>query len=69
VDGLGGAALVDLGSPLQPVSGGGDGDQIGGYSIMQADSVESLQGILDGHPHSEWGGTIEILEFLTMPGR
>lgn len=63
-----GSALVDMGSPLQPVSGTGDGDPIGGYAIMQAESLEALQAVLEGHPHTTWGGTIEILEFLTMPG-
>jgi len=63
-----GSAVVELGSPLQPVGGGGVGDPVGGYSIMQADSLESLQEVLAGHPHTEWGGTIDVLEFLAMPG-
>jgi hypothetical protein len=57
-----------MGSPLQSVSGSGGGDQIGGYAIMQADSLEALQNVLEGHPRTEWGGTIEILEFLALPG-
>ena len=63
-----GSAVVDMDSPLQAVSGSGEGDQIGGYAIMQADSLEALQKVLEGHPHTEWGGTIEILEFLALPG-
>ena len=63
-----GSALVDMGSPLQPVSGAGDGDPVGGYAIMQAESLDALQAVLEGHPHTASGGTIEILEFLTMPG-
>jgi hypothetical protein len=63
-----GSAVVDMGQPLQPVSDGGDGDPIGGYSIMEADSLEALQDVLKDHPHTEWGGTIQILEFLSMPG-
>ena len=39
-----------------------------GFSIIEADSLETLQGVLAGHPHTEWGGTNEIGEFLTMPG-
>jgi hypothetical protein len=35
---------------------------------MQADSLERLQELLDGHPHTKWGGTIEIHEFLPMSG-
>ena len=63
-----GSAIVDLGSPLQAASADVDGDPIGGYSIMEADSVERLQELLDGHPHTEWGGTIQIHEFLPMGG-
>ncbi len=64
-----GDAVVDLGSPLGLVEAGGDaGDPIGGYSILQADSADALKAVLDGHPHSAMGGTIEILEFLSMPG-
>ena len=64
-----GDAVVDLGSPLGVVEMGGDeGDPIGGYSILQADSPEALAAVLDGHPHTVWGGTIETLEMLSMPG-
>jgi hypothetical protein len=63
-----GSAVVDMGSPVQSISGSGGADQIGGYAIMQADSLEGLKNVLEGHPHTEWGGTIEILEFLELPG-
>jgi hypothetical protein len=64
-----GEAVVDLGAPLAVVESGGDaGDPIGGYSILQADDADALVKVLDGHPHSAMGGTIEILEFLSMPG-
>jgi hypothetical protein len=64
-----GAAIVDMGSPLGMVEAGGDsGDPIGGFSILQAESADALAEALAGHPHTEWGGTIETLEFLTMPG-
>ena len=64
-----GDAVVDLGTPLGVVDPGGDeGDPIGGYSILQADSPDALAGVLDGHPHATWGGTIETLEMLPMPG-
>ena len=62
-----GPALVDFGSPVQNVAGPGGGDPIGGFSILQADSLEQLQGVLDGHPHPEFGGSIEVLEFLELP--
>jgi hypothetical protein len=64
-----GDAVVDLGSPLNVVEAGGDaGDPIGGFSVLQADDAEALVKVLDGHPHVAMGGTIEILEFLPMPG-
>jgi hypothetical protein len=64
-----GDAVVDLGAPLSVVEPGGDaGDPIGGFSILQADDAEALVKVLDGHPHAAMGGTMEILEFLSMPG-
>src|SRR5919199_6630776 len=64
-----GDAVVDLGAPLGVVQPGGDaGDPIGGFSILQADSADAVRAVLDGHPHSAMGGTIEILEFLSIPG-
>src|SRR5690242_17609965 len=64
-----GEAIVDLGSPLGVIEAGGDaGDPIGGFSVLQADSHDAVQRALDGHPHAAMGGTIEILEFLPMPG-
>ena len=64
-----GDAVVDLGSPLSVVEAGGDaGDPVGGYSVLQADDADALGKVLDGHPHAAMGGTIEILEFLSMPG-
>jgi len=67
--GQAGDAVVDLGTPLSVVDAGGDsGDPIGGYSILQAESHEALASVLEGHPHLAMGGTIETLEFLSMPG-
>jgi hypothetical protein len=68
-----GDALVDLGQPVTSTGllgvGGETGLPIGGYSIMEAQSLPQLESLLEGHPHLEWGeGTIEILEFLPLPG-
>ena len=61
--GKAGSAVVDGGSPLSA-----DGDKtITGYSILQADSRDALNAILDGHPHTHVG-TLEVLEALPMPG-
>ena len=62
--GKAGNAIVDGGAPLT----GGDGT-LSGYSILQADSTEALQSILDGHPHTTHGGTIETYGVLPMPGQ
>ena len=56
-----GDAVVDNGSPVASDSG------IGGYSVLQADSREALDAVLEGHPHLTIG-TIEVCEFLPMPG-
>jgi hypothetical protein len=65
-----GDAVADLGAPLGATgdaASGGDG--ISGFSVLQADSAEALAGVLEGHPHLFVpGNTIEVLEFLAMPG-
>ena len=64
-----GDALVDFGSPTQPASEGDPGPAgwVGGYSFLQADNLDSLNSLLEGHPHKAMG-TIEILEVLPQPG-
>ena len=71
--GKAGSAIVDMGSPLGDTTtiGGkaSGGPSVGGYSVMQADSVEKLKGALDGHPHLMVpGNTIQVMEFLALPG-
>jgi len=70
-----GKAIVDLGAPLgssATVAGGKATDsksEISGFSILQAESRDALLAILDGHPHFKMpGGTIEVHEFLPLPG-
>jgi hypothetical protein len=68
------SALVDMGSPLGPVAiegpAGETGVGIGGYSVLEADSPETLKKLLDGHPHlsAPGGSFVEILEYLPIPG-
>jgi hypothetical protein len=72
--GQAGSALIDMGSPLASVAtegkAGETGVGIGGYSVLEADSPESVQKLLDGHPHLSAPGEpfIEILEYLPIPG-
>ena len=69
-----GDAIVDLGAPLADAayigagSAGGASGHVTGFSILQAESADAVRSVLDGHPHLEWGGSIEVLEFLSMPG-
>lgn len=61
-----GDRLVDMGSPLENE---GDADvQVSGYSVIDADSQEQLDGLLAGHPHTAAGGTISTQRFMEMPG-
>jgi len=42
---------------------------IGGFSILQAESREALTAVLNEHPHFMMpGATIEVHEFLPIPG-
>ncbi|MBP6014672.1 MAG: hypothetical protein KBA31_20765 [Alphaproteobacteria bacterium] len=71
--GRAGSAIADMGSPTQLSAylgaGKAVGDPIGGYSIVQADSLAAARKVLDGHPHlSMPGAAIEVLEFLALPG-
>ncbi len=70
--GKAGSAILDLGSPTATVATLGEGsDQpgfVGGYSLMESESTEALQTLLDGHPHLMMpGASIEVCELLPMP--
>src|ERR1700740_1102350 len=68
-------SILEMGSPLgtglhmksDSISPGTT--HVTGYSIIQAESMEAATKMMDGHPHFHAPrGTIEILEFLPMPG-
>src|SRR5262249_23107785 len=68
-------AIVDLGSPTaEPfIVGTPPGAQaaghVGGFSVLQADGANALRAVLEGHPHLMVpGNSIEVHEFLPMPG-
>jgi hypothetical protein len=69
-----GPAIVDGGSPLGdatvlPANGGQSDRHVGGYSILQGESLDEITKLLDGHPHFHSpNATIEVREFLSMPG-
>ena len=69
-----GPSIVELGAPTGTAKkytgprASQDGDpNIGGYSILQADSNDKLAELLDGHPHFKMpGAAIEVHEILPM---
>jgi len=69
------ASIVDMGAPLGKslrVTRGGSTpvtNDLGGYSILQAESKEALAGTFEGHPHFMTPeGTIEVIELMPIPG-
>ena len=71
-----GKSIVDMGGPLGKavrVAPGGAAspvaNDLGGYSVMQAESKESLAASMKEHPHFMMpDGWIEIVELMTIPG-
>ena len=68
-------SIVDMGGPLGKslrVTTGGSmpsTNDLGGYSILQAESKEALAETLTGHPHFLMpDSSIEIVELMPMPG-
>ena len=74
--GKAGSGIVDMGSPVGATAklngagqAAGANAQVGGYSILQAESKDGLMGLLKNHPHfMAPGASIEVFEFLPMPG-
>jgi hypothetical protein len=75
--GKAGSALADLGAPLgspKAVENGlsaNGGGHIGGYSIIEAGSMDEALKMLEGHPHlmTPGGAATTVHEFLAMPGQ
>jgi hypothetical protein len=70
-----GKAVVDLGMPVgngQNVtqkSASASNSHVSGFSILQADTPNAVKELLKGHPHFMVpGNSIEVLEFLPLPG-
>lgn len=68
--------LVEMGSPLyngRTLTPGGIKDSaspVTGYSVLQAESREAAEKMLEEHPHLTWieGCTIELMECMEMGG-
>jgi hypothetical protein len=70
-----GTSIVDMGAPLgkslrvTPAGASPTKNDLGGYSIMQAESKEALAETLEGHPHfTVPDGVIEVVELMPIPG-
>jgi hypothetical protein len=68
------SSIVDMGAPLgkalkvTPAGASATRNDLGGYSILQAESKEALAESLKGHPHFMTpDGFIEITELMPMP--
>ncbi|WP_018178944.1 YciI family protein [Jongsikchunia kroppenstedtii] len=57
--GLADEFVVDRGSPIIDSRG-----SIGGFSILQGESIQEVKKLLTTHPHNQIG-TIEVLPFLS----
>ncbi len=69
------ASIVDMGAPLGKsvrVTQGGTSpmsNDLGGFSILQAESKEALAETLKAHPHFMMpDGAIEVIELMPIPG-
>ena len=69
------SSIVDLGAPLgKSLRVTKDGaapstNDLGGFSILQAESKEALAETLKGHPHFGMPeGFIDVVELMPMPG-
>jgi len=67
-----GPALLDVGAPIgdsTQLKGTPAPGHVGGYSMVQAESVDTAKKLFDGHPHfAAPNASIELLEILAMPG-
>lgn len=70
-----GPALLDMGAPVgkaATLAGGktaASNSDVGGFSVMQAESREALMTLLKEHPHFHLpDGAIEVHEYLPLPG-
>jgi hypothetical protein len=70
-----GESIVDLGAPLgsgkhvEPGAVSAGTTKATGFSVLEADSVDDAVRIVEEHPHFHTpDATIDVLEFLEMPG-
>jgi hypothetical protein len=69
--GKAGQALVDPGAPLKPgtrVANGQPAPQVafGGYSVIEAPSLDAAVELLNSHPYVARGGTLQVDEAMAV---
>ena len=69
------ATIVDMGGPLgkslrvTPSGASPSVNDLGGFSILRAETKEALAESLKGHPHFTMPeGSIDIIELMPIPG-
>lgn len=70
-----GEQLTDMGAPLgngqeiTPTGVDQANANVGGYSLLDAESVEQAVALMDGHPHLMMpGASIQVFQALDIPG-
>jgi hypothetical protein len=66
-----GTALVEGGAPFTPQNrrlGAAAPSGATGYSVVQAANLDEAASLTEGHPHLASGGSIEVFEFMMLPG-
>jgi len=66
-----GSAVIDPGAPVRMVTqvAGGETEEpaeIGGYSVIEADSIAAATAVLKSHPFVARGGTLQLNEALEI---
>ena len=66
-----GKAVVDPGAPLRPATQVASGHahptvEIGGYSVIEAPTLEDAVAILESHPFVARGGTLQVDEAVSV---
>jgi len=66
-----GSAIVDPGAPVRMVTQVATGTatepaEIGGYSIIEADSPDAAAAVLQTHPYVARGGTLQVNQVIEV---
>ena len=65
-----GASVIERGNPVNDARTVGTADpdmRIGGYSVVSAADMDAALALARGCPGLEWGGGVEVGEFIELP--